>query len=1084
MPICEDDLKEIIERASTFSERLNGGFEHAASEVDDARIDALVLHWQELVAPGDEAAFRRRLAWDGLDVAALRRGLARPCLVADAPLPEWAVTLQNVVTVYEFLPHDGENADRAISHEDPVAFEDVLVPFVALARFRLLGDDGQFEGISEASLVTLERALLRHLAELFRHPLYQQFNLHRALNQTGYFRHAAHAGVDRQNAEYSAFVARMRSHNIILFFLNFPVLARLAVQAMNNWIDSTSELLDRLTNDRPSIQAAFANGMNLGEVVALGTELSDAHNGGRSVVAVRFASGIKLIYKPRDLSLERAYFSLLEWLNANGSPLKFRSLHVVERSGYGWVEFADNADCADESEAELYFQRAGMILCLVYALGGTDFHFENIVASGDQPILVDLETIIHPQLSVAPDIATMGGAHFLAQVRVQEGILSTGLLPWWVTNDDGAAIDVSGLGGFVEQEGIDRVAQWLNPNTDQMELVYEFGTIPVSGNVVRIGGCTVSATAYSDWIVDGFRTMHAVLNRNRDLLLAAESPLWALAGHNTRFLFRDTRVYGNLLMSTLNCEALQDGALRSIELDILSKPLLWTKSASHFWPLRQSEQAALERMDIPYFAASANDNVIALEEGGVLGGSFDEAPLTRAFMRVRALEDDDIDALSQIIRSSLNARVAINGADVAAPEDELDQDFVLSADELLGQASKISNDLHDHAIRSPDGSVSWIGLTFLPVAERFQLQPAGPELYSGYSGIALYLAAFAKTTGDDQFGKLALQALQLMRRGLNDANSVTEFLSLAGTGGATGAGSIIYAMVRISQFLQDESLIDDANRLAFHVSTELIAEDTAVDIVSGLAGALLGLLTLYDRTGEQWVLDRAISCGQQLLDKRVETSTAHRSWRARGVANPLSGFSHGAAGIAYALLRLFGCTRNAAYMTAAIEGIAYEQSLFIPSVGNWRDLREKSNPNHDDAHHCTSWCHGAPGIVLARMGALAALDTPEIRAAINIGLTTTESFGLGGFDHLCCGSMGRVDILMEGARRLDRPELLKAAKRMAARAVRRAQRDGGYRTQSGLGMTDPGFFSGTVGIGYTFLRLAYPGTLPSVLMWE
>ncbi len=187
----------------------------------------------------------------------------------------------------------------------------------------------------------------------------------------------------------------------------------------------------------------------------------------------------------------------------------------------------------------------------------------------------------------------MGGAHFLAQIRLQEGVLGTGLLPWWVTNDEGAAIDMSGLGGIVEQTSIDRVVRWPRVNTDQMNLTYEFTAMPLSGNVVRLGGRVLSPAAYTESIVDGFRTMREVLLQNMHALIAADGPLEAFADQSARFLFRDTRVYGQVLMSTLDCASLQDGALRSIELDILSRPLLWTKAPSRFWPLRSSEQAGV-----------------------------------------------------------------------------------------------------------------------------------------------------------------------------------------------------------------------------------------------------------------------------------------------------------------------------------------------------------------------------------------------------------------------------------------------------------------------------------------------------------
>ncbi|MBI4862354.1 MAG: type 2 lantipeptide synthetase LanM [Candidatus Riflebacteria bacterium] len=528
--------------------------------------------------------------------------------------------------------------------------------------------------------------------------------------------------------------------------------------------------------------------------------------------------------------------------------------------------------------------------------------------------------------------------------------------------------------------------------------------------------------------------------------------------------------------------SLQDGALRSVELDILSKPLLLTTTPNLFWPLRRTEQAALERLDIPHFSARADSNTLALEGGEFLDGCFVEAPFARAGSRLRGLGQDDVDTVAQLIRMALHIRVAINGADEAVAGEEPDDGEDLSSDELLAHARAISCGLREQAIHSPDSGASWIGLGYLPMAERFQLQPTGADLYGGFTGIALFFAALAQTTGDDGFGGLALDALRTLRRESGDRN-IREFASWAGIGGASGCGSIVYGLVRTGQLLGDPSLTDDATKFAAHISPELIDADTALDVISGSAGAVLGLLALYDAAGEQWVLDRAIACGQHLLRSRVPTPAGHRAWRTRTVARPLTGFSHGAAGIAYSLLRLFERAKDPDLEAAAIEGLAYERSLFIPAAGNWPDLRE-STDLQGQALHRTAWCHGAAGITLARLGGLMALDTPDIRAEIDIGLETTCGFGAGGFDHLCCGGMGRVEALIEGARRLGRPELLAAAHRHVAWAVRRAQRAGGYRTQSGLGLVDPGFFSGTAGIGYTLLRLARPESLPSVLLWE
>jgi len=127
-------------------------------------------------------------------------------------------------------------------------------------------------------------------------------------------------------------------------------------------------------------------------VSELDASLSDPHHGGRSVIALRFNSGFKLIYKPRNLGLDVAYGGLLEWLNGRGVRWPFKVLKVLNRGTHGWIEFVEHHPCETKGEAENYHRRAGMLLYLLHVLEGTDCHCENLIACGDHPVLVDLET--------------------------------------------------------------------------------------------------------------------------------------------------------------------------------------------------------------------------------------------------------------------------------------------------------------------------------------------------------------------------------------------------------------------------------------------------------------------------------------------------------------------------------------------------------------------------------------------------------------------------------------------------------------------------------------------------------------------
>ena len=226
-------------------------------------------------------------------------------------------------------------------------------------------------------------------------------------------------------------------------------------------------------------------------------------------------------------------------------------------------------------------------------------------------------------------------------------------------------------------------------------------------------------------------------------------------------------------------------------------------------------------------------------------------------------------------------------------------------------------------------------------------------------------------------------------------------------------------------------------------------------------------------------MEQATACGYHLLNNRTKSESGFRAW-ATLEGKLATGLSHGAAGIAYALLRLYKTTLDPVFLEAAEEAIAYERSVFSPNAGNWQDVRE------DKPSFMTSWCHGAPGIGLARLGSLAILDTPEIRQEIAVALNTTQQLGLQAIDHLCCGNLGRIEVLLVAATKLPQPELGETAQKQTAWVVARAKQRGAFCLFPDIAgdIYNPGFFQGTAGIGYELLRLGYPDLLPSVLLWE
>jgi lantibiotic modifying enzyme len=196
----------------------------------------------------------------------------------------------------------------------------------------------------------------------------------------------------------------------------------------------------------------------------------------------------------------------------------------------------------------------------------------------------------------------------------------------------------------------------------------------------------------------------------------------------------------------------------------------------------------------------------------------------------------------------------------------------------------------------------------------------------------------------------------------------------------------------------------------------------------------------------------------------------------------MTGFSHGAAGIAYALLKLYEATGESSFRDAAIEAEAYETSVFMPEVSNWPDFRQL--PIEKSCECRTAWCHGAAGIALSRLAALPILDTPQVRQDTSHGLRATRLAGTKGWDTACCGAMGRVETLVVAAKWMADPAYLQEARRMGSTILRRSQAPGSYSLKWKRSPYLASFHQGMSGIGYEYLRLAAPDSLPSLLLWE
>jgi type 2 lantibiotic biosynthesis protein LanM len=1090
-----DWMAGVAATSATLSERLAGAAEPLISAESSDQAAALRAEWLGIAARGDEALFARRLAWDGWDERAVAPMIGKVVAPSGGqPPPEWTGVLRDALAAGLDDPSCAWIENPALRPAcfvptEPMAFEDAFVPFIRAARSRAQERVGEAAGLlAPEAWTSLERNLLAYLTRRAERALYLEFSIEREASKiVSQSDESSEDPVAGGRTHYAAFIRGMYAERRILEFLGeYCVLARQLGTLMTLWVEAIAEFVGHLEADLEVLGREFCGGRAPGQVVALQPFLSDRHFKGRGVMILHFAEGVRVVYKPKTLSAEVSYYGLLEWFNRNGPPLPFKILNVLDRGTHGWVEHVGNLPCADEDAVRRYYRRSGMFLALAYALEATDCHYENMIACGEHPVLIDLETLMHGR--PRPDAGQVEGAHELASRRMQDSVLRTAFLPRWEFGPNGESYDISGLGGGAGMVTPFLAGAWKEINTDAMTLTQEPLKTLGNTNQPRLGGEPVGYAAYRTDMLEGFEGMYRYLASRSAEMLAPDGPIaqCGLGRQRLRFLLRHTKVYFSMLKSSTHPNRLRDGAQAAVHFDLLARAFLNSDQPPLVWPVVERETSEMMYLDVPYFFTHADSCDLHLGIGGpVVHGYLAVSGYDAMRKRLATLDLKDLDAQLLFIKSALFAREALSHQSaglpsrdaVAAPESAP----ALSQRDCLGIALEIGRSLADRAVRSESNrSATWVSFEYMEQAGRHELLPMGYRMYEGVTGVALFLGALAAETGDGDFRYLAEAALFSLRRALREApQKVTAEI---GIGAGMGIGSVAYALVRLAGYLDMPDLLDDARLAVAQINPETVGRDRRHDLLFGASGAILALLAAPQLEAPAAARARIAVCGEHLLAGRVATPGGRRAWPTGDGGAALTGFSHGAAGIAYALARAAAVAQRSDFLDAAREAVAYEDSQFDAGWGNWLDHREV--PAGGIGMPICSWCHGAPGILLGRAAGLAWLDGQEVRGDLERAAAATMAHPLEFLDQLCCGNLGRAEILIVAGRLSGRPDWTEHGRQISDRIAARAGQAGGYGVNWRGGPFHAGFFQGISGIGYHYLQRARPEQHPSALYWQ
>ncbi|RYG46667.1 type 2 lantipeptide synthetase LanM, partial [bacterium] len=495
------------------------------------------------------------------------------------------------------------------------------------------------------------------------------------------------------------------------------------------------------------------------------------------------------------------------------------------------------------------------------------------------------------------------------------------------------------------------------------------------------------------------------------------------------------------------------------------------------WDLLKSEIAALEQCDIPFFTVKVSETALRHAHGEC--PEYFERPVKEAILeRLERMGPTDAEFQVAILRGSFAARV-LTGMTDDSSETGMGTLPGLSTEAAIARAERWGQELLDRAIEGEDGSLTWLGIGYVPQANQVQFRPLGDNLYDGRPGVAIFFASLFKITGEEKWADATQATVRTLVQGSTRLAQVATGEDAPATeiGAAVGVGSAIYALTQCGALLGDGSMIEAAERVAGLLDA-CIESDVYYDVVVGTAGALLSLLALAKVNPEGIAPGLAARCAKHLVNAAEPTGVGVMGWRTME-GHFLTGMSHGVAGVAYALARYAEYSDDKDLMELAMAGIRYENQFFDAEAGNWRDLRA-SGPGF-----ASSWCYGAPGIGLARLGMWRTAGTEELLQDVRFALTSIESAPMSRSDHPCCGTLGKAELAIEAFEALGDGGSLDLARKQAAHVMAKEDANGRLTFYEGYpDCYNPGFFQGVAGIGYSLLRIACPGQLPSIMLWE
>ncbi|HER9584689.1 TPA: DUF4135 domain-containing protein [Streptococcus pyogenes] len=423
--------------------------------------------------------------------------------------------------------------------------------------------------------------------------------------------------IENKSEAYEQYMQQIREENgINHFFDRYPYLLKQINKEVGLIEESYSLLFDRFLEDLSEIRSCF----NISEPLSnVAFSLGDSHSKKQTVVKIAFKEK-SVYYKPKSYHSHSILLELTSLLKSSNIP-SFSLPKSLVKADYCWQLGVAYTSSNKDEVAKIYF-KYGVLAAFSEIFSITDLHMENVIVSGGDLYLIDVETFFQRKLNVQNQ--NFEGITVDTYQRIYETSLSNGLFPVQFEKD--SAPNVSGISGKGGKRKKGKY-ELINKNRGDMKLVKVDYFQEDGFNIPTLNGKVVEPLDYANEIISGFRECYIFLLSQRSKIKGIVEGFPEL---KSRALFRNTSDYGKFLQASTNPKYLFSEKKRKNLFSILYD----AKYIERF--IVDNEIKDLMNGDIPYFSMDTRGNVY--NSVGTLIGNLGDT--TSLFDSITILNDE------------------------------------------------------------------------------------------------------------------------------------------------------------------------------------------------------------------------------------------------------------------------------------------------------------------------------------------------------------------------------------------------------------------------------------------------------------